>query len=318
MPRLSVALKRAAAQTNGAEQTPGRPSDGAAATPFVSAWDLDPAREETVLAGESAVEDGPGRLTPGLTGEDQAAGTAGSGSAAPSIRLDSQLAMSWPAPFAAEVSAKLVVMRETDAAAIAQYDRLKAAMLRAQLERSVKVVMVSSAVAGEGRTLTATNLALMLSGANGGRVLLVDSDLRQPRTHELFQVSSVPGLGGCLKSTTALRLPFVEVTGSLTLLPAGRPQADPGEVLGSDRMRAVLAEARAAFDWVILDTAPVVLQSDAGLLAPLVEGAVLVIEAGKTPLKLIERAVDVLGRDRLLGVVLNRASDAAVAAAAGA
>lgn len=313
MSRVSDALLRAAAQAKSPDKVPTHPDEGAAESPFVSAWDLERLRAEAGVEGEPPVEEVPGGLKPGAMGEGPAPGTAGADRVTSSIRLESQLAMGWPQPFAAELSEKLVVMRETDAAAVGQYRRLGAALRQAQLERAVKIVMVASAVAGEGKTLTAVNVALTLSG----RVLLIDADLRQPKVHELFQVSSGTGLAGCLKSVTGQPMPVVELTPSLALLPAGRPDTDPGDGLGSDRMRAVLAEASASFDWVILDTPPITLSPDAGLLAPLVEAAVLVIEAGKTPRATIELAVDALGRDRLLGVVLNRAPDSAAAATAG-
>ena len=81
--------------------------------------------------------------------------------------------------------------------------------------------------------------------------------------------------------------------------------------LTSDRMRRVIDEAREAFDWVIVDTPPVGLLTDANLLASMVDGAVLVVKAEHTPYQLVQRAVDALGRNRILGVVLNRAQRAA-------
>jgi len=318
MSRVSDALLRAAAQAKSPDKAPTHPDEGAAESPFVSAWDLERLRAEAGVEDERPDADPSGGLMPGAVGEGRAPGAARDASVTSSVRLESQLAMGWPQPFATEVSEKLVAMRETDAAAVAQYRRLAAALRKAQTERAIKSVMVASATAGEGKTLTALNLALTLSEAGHGRVLLIDADLRHPRVHELFQVSSGTGLAGCLKSAPGERMPVVELTPSLTLLPAGRPEADPGDALGSDRMRAVLAEASASFDWVVLDTPPIALLPDTGLLAPLVDGAVLVIEAGKAPRATIEVAVDALGRDRLLGVVLNRASDSEVARTTGA
>lgn len=318
MSRVSDALLRAAAQAKSPDKAPTHPEEGAAQSPFVSAWDLERLRAEAEVNGGRPVADPSGGLTPGAVGEGRALGPAGAASVTSSVRLESQLAMGWPQPFAAEVSEKLVVMRETDAAAVAQYRRLAAALRQAQTERAMKSVLVASAAAGEGTTLTAVNLALTLSEAGRGRVLLIDAHLRHPRVHELFQVSSGTGLSGRLRSATADPMPVVELTPSLTLLPAGRPDADPGDLLGSDRMRALLAEASTSFDWIVLDTPPVALLPDTALLAPLVDGAILVIEAGKTPRATMDLAVDALGRDRLLGVVLNRASDSEVAGTTGA
>jgi capsular exopolysaccharide synthesis family protein len=318
MSRVSEALKRAAEQAKGAQEPPAHALGKEADTPFVSPWDFAPMRAEPVLGGErhSESEGESGELTPDLVDQGRAASTAGVDSPVSSVRLDSQLAMGWPQPFAADVSAKLVVMRDTDTVAVGQYRKLRAALFEVQKERGVKSVMVTSAVAGEGKTLTAVNLALTLSEAGRGRVLLIDADLRRPRVHELFQVSLGAGLAGRLM-TAERWMPVVRLTRSLALLPAGRPVADPGEVLGSDRMRAVLADASASFDWVILDTPPAVLLPDAGLVAPLVEAVVLVVEAGKTPCEQVESTVETLGRDRLLGVVLNRTPERVAATTIG-
>ena len=158
---------------------------------------------------------------------------------------------------------------------------------------------------GEGATLTATNLALTLSELCGRRVLLIDGNLRQPRVHEVFQVSARTGLNDALRSDGERKLPVIELTRKLVLLPAGRPDADGAGALGSPRMRELLAKASDAFDWVIVDSAPVTVRSDTSLLAALVDVSILVIDGG-TSRELIDRAVEGLGRDRLAGIVLNR------------
>ena len=95
----------------------------------------------------------------------------------------------------------------------------------------------------------------------------------------------------------------------LTVLPAGRPDPDPMSVLTSSRMQYVLDEAREKFDWVIVDTPPVGLMPDAHLLAAMVDGAVLIVGAGMSPHRTVAKAAEVIGRDRILGVVLNRVQD---------
>ncbi len=98
-----------------------------------------------------------------------------------------------------------------------------------------------------------------------------------------------------------------QVSQRLTILPAGQPISDPMAGLTSDRMRRVIEEARDAFDWVIIDTPPVGVLTDASLLSSMVDGAVLVVKAEATPHTLVERAVEALGKSRIVGVVLNRA-----------
>ena len=97
------------------------------------------------------------------------------------------------------------------------------------------------------------------------------------------------------------------VTSLLTLLPAGRPIADPIAALTSTRMRRIIAEAAARFDWVIIDAPPVGPVTDANLLAAMVDGTLLVVRAGSTQYPDVQKAIGVLGRERILGVVLNAA-----------
>jgi capsular exopolysaccharide synthesis family protein len=201
---------------------------------------------------------------------------------------------------------KLVVASRPEQSTVEQYRKLAATLHHAQVERDLKVVMVSSAVSGDGKTLTSTNLALTLSESYRRRVLLIDADLRRPSVHEVFQVKNQNGLTECLAAETERRLPLIQASPYLSLLLAGRPDSDPMSGLTSGRMHRLIGEAAATFDWVIIDTPPVVLLPDANLLAAMVDAAILVIGAGKTPYKLITRAVDALGRNKILGVVLNR------------
>jgi capsular exopolysaccharide synthesis family protein len=170
--------------------------------------------------------------------------------------------------------------------------------------------MVTSAVAGEGKTLTALNLALTLSESYRRRVLIVDADLRSPRIHELLDVANVAGLSEALVDTRQTKLvTLLQVSPRLSVLPAGRPNPDPMGALTSRRMALILDEAAANFDWVIVDTPPVVLLPDTNLLAGMVDVAVVVIKAGQTGYDLVDRAVQAVGRQRVLGVVLNHVED---------
>jgi capsular exopolysaccharide synthesis family protein len=136
-------------------------------------------------------------------------------------------------------------------------------------------------------------------------VLLIDADLRRPTLHQLFDLPNLTGLGDGLRSAAEKLLPLVQVSPNLTVLPAGRPDPDPIGGLTSSRMRRVLAEAAAVFDWVVVDTPPIGVLTDGRLLADMVDAALLVIRAGTSPFNLITRAVEALGRERIVGVVLN-------------
>ncbi len=201
---------------------------------------------------------------------------------------------------------KLVVSRDAAPEAIEQYRRLGAVMYQAQADRGTRVVMITSTVPAEGKSLTATNLALTLSESYRQRVLLIDGDLRRPTLHDIFQIPNLAGISDWLKSEGVGKLPLVQLTPRLTLLPGGRPDPDPMSGLVSDRMKQVLTRASERFDWVIVDTPPVAGLPDGHLLAALVDTVVFVVAAGRTPAAAVQRAVEQLGRDRIIGVVLNR------------
>jgi capsular exopolysaccharide synthesis family protein len=189
-----------------------------------------------------------------------------------------------------------------------QYRRLAAALHQSQAEHGTRVIMVASAVVGEGKTLTASNLALTLSESYHRSVLLIDADLRRPSVHKVFRTQGSPGLTEGLTAPVDQKLPLHQITPRLTILPAGQPNADPMAGLTSSRMRRLIDEARQAFDWVVIDTPPVGLLTDASLLAAMVDGTLLVVHAGSTPYELVKRAVDTIGPERILGTVLNRAA----------
>ena len=199
-----------------------------------------------------------------------------------------------------------LVSRLLDSRSVEQYRRLAARLHLAQAERGTKVVMISSALPGEGKTLTAANVALTLSHSYKRRVLLIDGDLRKPWIHELFSVPNVSGLNDGVRSTVKRKVPLIRWSETLTLLTAGRPDSDPMSVLSSDRMRQIVSEASAMFDWVIIDTPPVGLLSDANLLAAIVDTILLVVQAGRTPYHEINKVVQTLGRESIFGIVLNK------------
>jgi capsular exopolysaccharide synthesis family protein len=189
--------------------------------------------------------------------------------------------------------------------AIEQYRRLTSELYHEQLENHVKRLMVISAVAGEGKTLTSVNLALTLSHSHQRRVLLIDTDLRRPSLHAAFHVPGEPGLREAVQGPSDEALPIVRLDERLSLLPAGAPTTDPLQVLTSERMRTIVNQATHEYDWVILDTSPLALLPDAHVLSDMVDAAVLVISAGQTSHDLVLKAIQLLGRDKILGVVLN-------------
>jgi capsular exopolysaccharide synthesis family protein len=207
---------------------------------------------------------------------------------------------------------KLVINEGLDPALVEQFRHLAATLHHAQEQSAMRSVMVTSAAPNEGKTLTATNLALTLSESYQRRVLLIDADLRRPRMREMFALPAGEGLTNVLVKPDGGRLPVHHVSQTLAVLTAGDDVADPMSLLASPAMKQLLDEARSLFDWVVVDTPPIAILPDANLLSAMIDTALLVVSAQSTPYPLVQRAVQAIGPGRILGVVLNRAEHAAV------
>jgi capsular exopolysaccharide synthesis family protein len=212
-----------------------------------------------------------------------------------------------PSRDSAYLAARLVT-GSSNSVPLEQYRRLAAVLHDAQTQGGLKTLMVTSALPGEGKSLTVANVAYTLSGSYKRRVLVIDADLRAPSLHHVFGVRNIQGLGDVLRDGRA-DVPFVEVSDGLAVLTAGRPGATPLAELISDRMGTLIRECASRFDWVLVDTPPVGLLPDGQVLARFVGGVVFVISAGNTPRAAIERAVAELGPDSIIGTVLNRVED---------
>ena len=231
------------------------------------------------------------------------------------LRRPAELPADAPVHADPELAGKLIGTPGVPFGCVEQYRKLAATLHHVQAERGIKVLMVSSAVASEGKTLTSTNIALTLSESYGKRVLIIDADLRRPTLHQIFNLPNLTGLSDALRSQKDRTLPLTQVASRLSALTAGRPESDPMGGLTSPRMRRIVQEAAALFDWVIIDTPPAGLLPDAKLITQVAEAAILVIRAGRAPVQLVMQAVEALGRDRIVGVVLNGVDQKASAAA---
>jgi len=199
--------------------------------------------------------------------------------------------------------AKLITVTDPLSPAAEAYRVLRPVLLAAAAKRGVKVVMVLSPMAGEGKSTTAANLAVVLA-QSGRSVALITADLRRPRSHEFFEVASEPGLSEFLGGTATLpeveRRVSAQVGGDLVIYPAGRLRAHPAELLQSRQMQRFLEDQREAFDFLILDCPPVLAVSDALPLIPLSDGVLFVADAESTTREQVS-----LARDRLLQMGAN-------------
>jgi capsular exopolysaccharide synthesis family protein len=201
---------------------------------------------------------------------------------------------------------ELLVMHEPWSR-VAEAFRSMRTLLFANTASAPKVILVTSARPGEGKTVASLNLASALAEL-GARTLLIDADLRNPRCHTALGVEDGDGLSSWLSGQVELDalIRTLDVPG-LFFLPAGPPPRSPAELVASPRMQWALALLRERFDVIVLDTPPVLAVTDAAVLAREVDGVVLVARGHTTEAEAVRRARDqlALAGARILGVVMN-------------
>ena len=190
------------------------------------------------------------------------------------------------------------------------YRSLRTSVQLLGVDRPLRVIQVTSANSGDGKTTTVASLAVMLANL-GQRVVVVDGDMRRARLHELFGTPNATGLAAVLAGTATVDEVLLPVPGveHLWLLPAGPPPANPSELLAQPNTGQVLFDLQARFTTVLIDSPPVLPVTDATLLAAYVDGTILVVAAQLTTARQVRAAIDRLRTvdAPLVGTVLNRA-----------
>jgi capsular exopolysaccharide synthesis family protein len=208
--------------------------------------------------------------------------------------------------FTVRLNPLLVAGLSPKSPAAEQYRALRTRLSQTDGAHNLRTFLITSPQKGEGKSLTAANLALTIAQELHHNVVLVEADLRKPSLLQMFGLPPGPGLADYLAGATDLTsvmkfLPDYH----LTVIPGGTAPTNPAELLGSTAMRRTLDQLRTRFDRVILDTPPILPLADVAVLAPMVDGALLVVRAGMTPRPAIENALRAFDTSRLLGVVLN-------------
>ncbi|MEP6688395.1 MAG: polysaccharide biosynthesis tyrosine autokinase [Gemmatimonadales bacterium] len=200
---------------------------------------------------------------------------------------------------------------QTFSIGIEAFRNLRTSLIWSDGGEALKTLVVTSATPGEGKTMTAANLAVTLA-YDGLRVLLVDCDIRRPRVHGMFRVPRAPGLMEMLTTTAKPNTPPPQAIretaiAGLFVLTCGALPSNAANLLSGTRMRVLLQELREQFDMIVLDTPPVLATADAGIVASLTDGVLLVVRAGATDRNAAQRACQHLGNvgARVIGTVLN-------------
>jgi capsular exopolysaccharide synthesis family protein len=211
-------------------------------------------------------------------------------------------------PSAVALDQHLVAALAPHSLAAEQYRSLRTRIKQAENGRAIRAIAVTSPAKGDGKSLTAANLALTMAQEFQQRVLLVDGDLRRPSVHHLFGISDTPGLADVLMGAADVNQALVALPEyHVTLLPAGAPPSHPAELLGASSMRRLLDTLRTRFDRILIDLPPVAPLADVHIVTPLADGVLMIVRAGMTPKPAIEQALSGLDASRVLGLVLNEA-----------
>jgi capsular exopolysaccharide synthesis family protein len=178
--------------------------------------------------------------------------------------------------------------------------------LRQRIDRAGgKILVVTSATGAEGKSVTAVNLSLALAASTDGRVLLIDGDLRLPQVAERLNLNPEKGLGDWLENPSGKLEDYVVHTGGLEVISGGLKPTDPVAALNSPQMREILAQLRQVYNYVVIDSPPVVPVADSHVLAELGDRILVVVRAGRTRPELVERALESVGTSKIAGLVLN-------------
>jgi len=214
-------------------------------------------------------------------------------------------------PVTEDIPVYIEKLGTTDMASREAFRVLRTSVLSSVGDENLKSVAVTSVGPGEGKTLTAVNLAISVAH-KGMNIVLVDCDVRRPRMHKVLDLPRAPGLADLLdpRSSYFLRVPKVVKKTSLMNLSAiscGTPPSDPLELFEGAPIRRLLADLSDRYDMVILDTPPVLAAADTAILGQLVDGAVIVIRAGQTDREDAQRAYAqlTLAKVRVLGAIFN-------------
>jgi capsular exopolysaccharide synthesis family protein len=200
---------------------------------------------------------------------------------------------------------RLPVLADPQSIASQQYGILALKVARWMTQDAGRTLVVTSATGGEGKSLTALNLALALAASSQGKVLLIDCDLRLPQVHTRLGLAPGKGFSDLLAGTETDAAPYISTIGNLDIIASGSTPANPVNLLASAQARQILGRLRQDYQLVILDSPPIVPIADSHILAGLADAVLLVVRSRKTRPELFQHAIESLGANNLIGVVLN-------------
>ena len=211
---------------------------------------------------------------------------------------------------AERVEPRLVAITNPNSNYCEEYRSLRTHVLHRSQKQKLQSIVVASVGPAEGKSVTALNLSWLLAQTDGVKALLIDSDLRMPSLTDYLGIETETGLSEILSGKVSLKDAIVKLEPSgLHLLPGGEARSDVAEMISGPKFKEILREAREMFDYVIIDAPPLGIFTDATVLINHADGALLVVRANRTRYSHVERILESLPRDRMMGVILNQSED---------
>ena len=210
------------------------------------------------------------------------------------------------------INPSIVTLTDPDSAISEEYRNIKSMIVRlTQGEQFNNAIMITSALNGEGKSISTANLAITLSQEFDQTVLLVDADLRNPMLHKYLAIENKAGLSDCLLNGMDIGKALVKYdTGKLSVLTAGRSVANPVELLSSNKMKELIREMKERYSdrYILIDTPPLMMFAETRSISNQVDSIILVIREGRVTLHNIEDALSILNKNKILGILYNSVS----------
>ena len=202
----------------------------------------------------------------------------------------------------------LITVAEPNSPMSEAFRTLRTNIQYSSIDNKIKTVLITSSGPGEGKTTTSSNLAVVMA-QGGNKTILIDCDQRKPNVHRMFKLSNESGLSNMLVKENEMKIGIKQTEiPNLHILTAGTRPPNPAELLNSEKMRNFVKQLKEEYDFIILDTPPIVMVTDAQIVAQYTDGCLLVISSGEAERDAVIKAKGLLDKvnAKILGVVLNK------------
>ncbi len=207
------------------------------------------------------------------------------------------------------IDKNLVALLQPQSFEAEQFKMLRTNLLFPVSGKPPRSIIVTSAIPSEGKSFVAANLAITIAQSLREHVLIVDCDIRQPSVHRQFGFGTTPGLSEHLSDDIPLSSLILKTEiNKLSILPAGKQPHNPSELLASQKMSKLLGEVKERYSdrYIVIDTPPPRLTAETSAIARQVDGILLVLEYGSTPRQMALDLIEIMGKEKVLGIILNK------------